>query len=372
MRLFQCKNMVLAGVLLACAQSATSATAAVAVISNRTAADIHFVITGQGRNNQAAETQYTAIAGDITVVALQRGEEARLTTDSAAYLIDADAAYFFGETPSGKVDLVRIGVAGMPSTEPTVVHSATSALLATPADAEAARTITVKIFVDDDEQANRAVWERRVRERLAACSEVLEHTCGIKIKVIGSGEWQLKSTITDFDSAVNEFSRTVDPGEARVAIGFTARYQTPSGRMHMGGTHGPLDRHILVREWSRYFSESERMEFLLHELGHYLGAVHSPESDAVMRPQLGDRQSRSKRFQIHFDPLNALAMNFVAEDIRSGHGRSVADLSPATMARLRAIYEEIDKALPSDPAAAQYLRILNVAAARRGVNIGSP
>ncbi len=217
---------------------------------------------------------------------------------------------------------MRIGIGGMPTAEPTVVHSSGSALRRTPADAEAARTITVKIFVDDDERANRTVWERRVRERLAACSEILERTCGMKIKVIGSGAWHLKNTITDFDAAVNDFSRTVDPGDARLAIGFTARYQTPSGRMHMGGTHGPLDRHILVREWSRYFSESERMEFLLHEIGHYLGAVHSPESDAVMRPQLGDRQSRSKRFQIHFDPINTLAMNLVAEELRNGHGRT--------------------------------------------------
>ncbi len=41
------------------------------------------------------------------------------------------------------------------------------------------------------------------------------------------------------------------------------------------------------------------------------------------------------------------------------------------MARLRAIYQEIDKALPDDPAARQYLRILSAAEARAG-GVGVP
>lgn len=358
-------------VLLLNVVATSAAHAAVAVISNRTAGDIRFTVTGQGRNGQAGQPiSYTVLSGDITVVPLRRGELARLAADSAAYLIDPDAAYFFGTLPSGKVDFVRIGIAELPTAEPAVVHSSTAAPRRSAADEEAARTITVKIFVDDDERANRSVWERRIRDRLSDCSEILARTCGMKISVISSGTWQLSNSVNDFDTAVNEFCR-IDPGEAQLAIGFTARYQNPSGRMHMGGTHGPLDRHILVREWSRHFSESERLEFLLHELGHYLGAVHSPESDAVMRPQLGDRQSRSKRFQIHFDPLNVLAMNLVAEDMRTGQVRSVAELSTPTKTRLQAIYREIDKALPDDPAARQYLRILD-AVTPRAVSVGLP
>ena len=40
-----------------------------------------------------------------------------------------------------------------------------------------------------------------------------------------------------------------------------------------------------------------------HELGHFLGSVHSPEADSVMRPVLGDRQSRSVKFRVGFDPV---------------------------------------------------------------------
>jgi hypothetical protein len=332
-------------------------------------ADVHFTVMTPAHGGQSAETKsYSVLSDDISVVQLQRGETARLAIDNSTYTIEPDAAYYFGSLPSGKIDFVRIGLADMPPADLGPASSA-NAIPHPPENDEAARTITVKIFVDDDEPGTRGVWEHRIRERIAAVSDILERTCGMKLKIVGSGTWHINTSIPDFDTAVNDFISSVSPGEARLAIGFTGRYQNPSGRMHMGGTKGPLAHHILVREWSRHFTEQERVEFLLHEVGHFLGAVHSPESDAVMRSMLGDRQSRSKRFQIHFDPLNALAMNLVAEEIRTRHINSFSDLSPPTKARLRAIYQEIQKALPSDPAAGQYLQYLG-AVTPRAVPLG--
>jgi hypothetical protein len=344
--------------------------AAVAVISNRTATEIRFTILQSGGEKApdssakavtASQAQfpqpkpYSIAAGDLIVVPIVRGQAARLATDSVNYLIEPDAAYYFGKLPSGKTDLARIDVAEAQadngkSPEPPALKQAKSA--------EDAKTITVKIFADDSEPAARAVWERRYRDRIAAISDIIERHCGMKLKVVGTDTWHISSNVADFDAAVDDFTRTVDPGEARLAIGFTGRYQNPSGRMHMGGTHGPMAHHILVREWARHFSESERLEFLLHEVGHFLGAIHSPESDAVMRPLLGDRQSRLVRFQIHFDPLNTLAMNLVSEEIRNRGVDAFYQLSPPTKAKLRAIYETIGAKLPDDPAAAQYLQIL--------------
>ena len=43
---------------------------------------------------------------------------------------------------------------------------------------------------------------------------------------------------------------------------------------------------------------------LVHELGHFLGAVHSAESRSVMRPNIGDRQERVRSFHIGFDAPN--------------------------------------------------------------------
>ena len=85
----------------------------------------------------------------------------------------------------------------------------------------------------------------------------------------------------------------------------------------------PLHPYILMREWTPT-TEPGRLEVLLHELGHYLGAVHSPEPTSVMRRKLGDGRSVSLRFPVGFDPLNTLAMNLVVGELRAGRKRSLA------------------------------------------------
>ncbi len=353
--------------LLSCGWS--RAVAAVAVISNRTAGDVSFTVVRADANGQRSKpTTYRVAAGDLTAVPLVRGQLASLAGGGAQYGIEPDNAYYFGTLPSGKTELGRIGLGEAES--PTAIGGKSdlagslinlpNAVMpeCSPEAEEAARTITVKILVDEEEQSRRPIWERRLKERVAAASEILERHCGMKLKVIATDTWQSDNSITDFDKAVSEFTQKVDPGEARIAIGFTSQYQIVHGRTHLGGTRGPLARHILLREWSQYVNEPERLELLVHELGHFLGAVHSPETDSVMRVILGDRQARSKRFQIRFDPLNTLAMNLVAEQWRQHPLRSYAELPPAIRDRLRLIYEAINQALPTDPAAAQYLRIL--------------
>src|SRR5262245_50145721 len=355
--------------VIACVEPAVSR-AAVAVISNRTEADVSFSVTPPGaEGTEAKVTSYRLASGDLTVVPLQRGGSAQLVTTAVgggsavrggagggtSYEIRPDAAYYFGTLASNKVALGRIGVGGMPAADPVIERPPKAN---GPEADEAARTITVKILVDEEEQAKTAIWHRRLQQRVEAASEIIERHCGMKLKVVGFDTWQSDNSITQFEDAVAEFVRKADPGEARLAIGFTSQYQIVKGRTHLGGTRGPLARHILLREWSQYVSEPERLELLVHEVGHFLGAVHSPESDSVMRVILGDRQARARKFQIHFDPLNTLAMNIVAEQWREHPLRNPFDLSGPTKDRLRAIYQAIDQALPDDPAAAQYLHIL--------------
>ncbi len=207
--------------------------------------------------------------------------------------IQADAAYYFGMLPSGKVDLDRIGVGDMPSPSPAEPNLPPK--ISHAAD-DPARTITVKIFVDEKEPSKPAVWQRRLRERVAAASEILDRTCGMRFKVIDTGTWN-SDNLAKFDDAVDDFARKADPGEARIAIGFTSQFQIVKGRTHLAGTRGPLNNHILLREWSQYVSEPERLELLVHELGHFLGAVHSPEGDSVMRIILGDQQTAPVNFK---------------------------------------------------------------------------
>ena len=130
------------------------------------------------------------------------------------------------------------------------------------------------------------------------------------------------------------------------------------GRIHMAGTRGPLHAHILVREGSPQINEAERLEFLVHELGHYLGAAHSPERQSVMRPVLGDKRAGRSDFHIQFDPVNALAMAMITEEMRRSNISKVSQLQYVTRQRLEQIYRELARTMPEDPAGFQYAGLM--------------
>ena len=96
--------------------------------------------------------------------------------------------------------------------------------------------------------------------------------------------------------------------------------------------------------------EWDRREVLVHELGHFLGATHSPEATSVMRPQLGDSQSRPWGFRIDFDPLNTLAVYLLAEELRFRKLVALSQLSTGTAIRLRQLYRVAAESMPEDPA----------------------
>jgi hypothetical protein len=173
------------------------------------------------------------------------------------------------------------------------------------------------------------------------------------------GTWNSDNATNDFIASLAEFEREVKPSPARLAIGFTSQWEMARGRIHMAGTRGPLHSHILVREANPQIGEAERLEFLLHELGHYLGAAHSPERDSVMRPVLGDKQAGRTAFRIGFDPVNALVIAMVGEEIRRRKVTRLADLSNETKLRLRQIYTELSRSIPNDPAGQHYVQLMS-------------
>jgi hypothetical protein len=331
--------------------------AAVAVICNRSTADVRFLVAPINGDKQFGKAKaYSLPSNDLVVIEIPRGQQMRLEGDAGKYDIEPDASYYFGNWSSGKLGFSRISLSTAPPAAEPVIAASAAIDPATPSTAaERSPNISVKIFVDEEEAARPAIWSRRLRGRIAAASEILQKHCGIGLEVVDVGTWKSDNEIHDFDLAVGDFIAKADPGRARLAIGFSSQYQTPHGRTHLGGTRGPLQRHILLREWSQHVSEPEKLELLVHELGHHLGAAHSPETDAVMRPLLADRQSRAKKFIIRFDPLNTLAMNLVAEEVRERGIRQFSELTLPTKQKLRAIYTDIDKALPDDPAARIYL-----------------
>jgi hypothetical protein len=100
---------------------------------------------------------------------------------------------------------------------------------------------------------------------------------------------------------------------------------------------------------------------LVHELGHHLGAAHSPEQTSVMRPVLGDNQAGRSDFRIQFDPVNALVVGMICEEMRRRNVMHLSALLPETKRRLQQIYIELARSLPDDPAGLHYVGLMSSA-----------
>ncbi len=322
---------------------AGEATADVVVLANRTGGRVAFQLQPQ---NGRAEL-LSLPAGEVMPYFADGTVELRLSTggQTASYRLGADSAYFFGRGDRGQIGVEKIGLGDSRSTgEGRALPGSVNAPVA---------TIPVKILVDEEEPSKPFYWQRRLRQRVEAVSAILGRYCRVRLEVVAVGTWDTDDSITDFENSLREFEREVSASPAQLAIGFTSQYTFQPGRVHLAGTHGPLASHILVREAARPISEAQRVELLVHELGHYLGASHSPERTSVMRPVLGNRTGTA---QIRFDPVNALVIAMVGEEIRRRDVDRFAELTSGTKNRLRQIYTELAKAFPTDPATEQFKR----------------
>jgi hypothetical protein len=321
----------------------------VIVLANRTPASIGFrFVPKSGEAQQLTlpmgETRPLFLDGKADIVFATLGGQKR-------YTLDANCAYYFGRSPDGRIDLQKIGL-GEDGT------AADGRKLPESASRAPKVSIPVKILVDEEEPGRPGIWEQRLKRRVEAASAIFERNFGVGFHVAAVGTWKSDNSITDFFDALAEFERKVDPSPAKVAIGFTSQWPMARGRIHMAGTRGPLHPYVLVREGSPQISEPERLEFLVHELGHYLGAAHSPEQQSVMRPVLGDNRAGRSDYRIQFDPVNALTMAMVTEELRRASISNVSQLQYATRRRLQQIYLELARSMPEDPAGSQYAALM--------------
>lgn len=361
-----------AAVCLLALAAAGTAVADVAVLANRAGQAVRFRLPPEAEPKPAAAAGSdwsTVEAGDIATVSVTGAAILEVSNGSTVerYDLEADRCYFFYRDQAGELKLEAIGLAGegeRDANEGDAEHGgppkAGGAAQETSHGTAKLLAIPVKLLVDDDERAARPRWEARLRARLAAASALFERCCRVQFVAAEIETWDSDDATIDFEQSLAEFEREVRPRPQRLAIGFTSQYPLVAGRVHLGGTRGPLHSHILLREWSQRISESERLEVLVHELGHFLGAVHSPEPNSVMRPILGDRQARVRDFRISFDPLNALAMCLVGEALQARPTPALGALPPPTRGQLIAIYRTLAETLPDDPAPPQYLALLGV------------
>lgn len=369
------RRAALGAVVFAFALALAGTQAAIAdavVLANRAGQAVRYRLATPEQPS-AGEAWATVEAGDIATLPVRGAATLEVLAGSLAptktaesYDLEADRCYFFYRDREGVLKLEAIGLAGEGEREANDAAErngppeAGGAAKPTSPGAAKLVAIPVKLLVDDDERAARPRWEARLRARLAAASALFERSCRVQFVAAEIETWDSDDAKIDFEQSLAEFEQEVRPRPQRLAIGFTSQYPLVTGRVHLGGTRGPLHSHILLREWSQRISESERLELLVHELGHFLGAVHSPEANSVMRPILGDRQARQRDFRITFDPLNALAMCLVGEGLQARPTPALAALPPPTRGKLIAIYRTLAETLPDDPAPPQYLGLLGV------------
>ena len=338
------------GLLLLCGVIYSSeGYADVVVIANRTREQITITTMPQ----EAKSRQVTIAQDEVLPIPTEGKLPIRfvLGSNPVEFVLDANSVYYFGPARDGKIDLQKIGLGGDDRTRAgrTLPGSDASTPVA---------SIRVKILVDEDEYFKRDAWEKRLRKRVEDASEILEKHSRVRLKVVAVETWESDDDLVDFVQSLAELKEEIDLGPAQLVIGFTSQYQLGVHRGRLGGIYGPLRRHILVRERSaRDISESERLEVLVHELGHYLGAAHSPELNTVMRPILGDRQARSSRFALRFDPVNTLVMYMIGEELRRRSVTMFSELLPTTKERLAQVYRELLRANPKDPTAQKYLQL---------------
>ena len=220
-------------------------------------------------------------------------------------------------------------------------------------------TVRVKIMVDDEEPRNERTWTSTLEKRLDNASRVLEQYSDLRFSVVAFDKWRTTNGMSDFARTLKEFETTVKPEPADLVIGFSSQHRFDRGRSHLGGTRGPLQRHILIREGSPATIEVERLEVLVHEIGHYLGAAHSKQADSVMRPVLGDGMSRFRDFRIGFDQHNAEVIRLVSREVRERGVKRMHDLSIQTKGHLRQRYVTLAKEFPKDPTARRYALLMD-------------
>lgn len=340
-------------VLAVCGLASTPASAEVAVLSNRTPARLTISILPDGGPPQP----FTMEVGESRPVFYQRALSVRFGEGlvERTYQIAAKSAYFFtrglGDEP------LRMEQIGFSHNKPAPSE---------PTDARfgaSAPVVSVKILVDDNEPTHRQIWEANLRRRFAAAADVIERHSGVKLQITAIGTWDSDDRQRDFTATLTEFEREVSPAPAQLAIGFTSQYNAQLGRVHMGGTRGALHPYILLKERSPTMLETERIELLVHELGHYLGASHSPEPQSVMRPLLTNDVQRRAGARIGFDPVNTLLVAMVGDELRNRGVKRLHQVSQPTRTRMEEIYGVLTKALPDDSAAGKYLQLLSLPAA---------
>ncbi|HEV3345017.1 MAG TPA: O-antigen ligase family protein, partial [Pirellulales bacterium] len=280
------------------------------------------------------------------------------------YRLRAGCAYVFLRSSRARhLDLQRLGLAD----EQTWLDEEANPPVTTAASGDEPTTssqrgavVQVTMAVDVGMLEDGASWEPSLRATLKKASQLMSSQCGVRFEAVDFRLWQSDPLEGDFDEVWRRFVSAVPAGPGKLAVGFTTWSLPDSPCSGFPRTAGPLTSHVLILAGKTRPSEDELLQPLLHGLGHYLGAAHSPEANSVMRPVLVG-PSTDARAITRFDPINALAMALVGQDLMTAAPKGLAELSPRVRQRLVSVYATLAEAAPHDPLADRFSRLLSPA-----------
>lgn len=298
------------------------------------------------------------LLGRDQTVALQTAGNVRVTYRSGkskgTYLLDPSTLHLFVPNSDG-VELMQASFSGryagrlpQPTQQPDLPL-----------------VIPVKLLADEGHPAVQRVWEQQLRQQVQAASEILAEYCPVRLEVVAVEKWPAGNS-RDLAELRQRFRDEVHPGPGWLAIGVASqcryrRWQVTS----RDDPREPLFAHIFLPNVQSDFSSDDQLLLLVHELAHFLGAVHVDEAHSIMRPKYLDGR-RTAALAHQFDPVNTLIMNLMADELRASGEPAVEAMSAASRDYLGAIYGELATA---DKADAQIARVAKLF---REANLSGP
>jgi len=320
--------------------------AAVVVVSNRSEGPVEFALGPVWGETK----EYSLAPGEK--VRVQVGESVELTHTQGEKEIQHWLA------PNSVHDFVARKGKPLALEQVTFSSSRGSGWLHTPSEKQPPGVVTVPVKILADEERARAIadWKTVLGDRLAAASESIEAHSGVRFQVAGVATWKSDDDETDFRRLEAQFRQTVTIDPGRPAIGLTGQFQITEKTPLAHLTRRPFVTHVLLPAVQEGFSEVDQLALLVHELGHFLGAVHSPEENSVMRSPIPQPPGRGKEKKTQwdgpsgtsFDAINTLAISLVADELRTRQPRHPSELPRRTRWHLGAIYGEMARRVRSD------------------------
>lgn len=337
--------------------AAEAAPPGVVVLANRTAGPVKFSVVAPG-----VEARHEKLAvGDLVTLPAADGLEIEFgpAQQPERRPLAANAIYFILPSDGGTLELHEVGLEG---DEAAATDGGAGVAPAGSIDQRLADgVITVKLLVDDEQRGTRSYWEKRLLQRLELCSKVLQRQCGLRLEVVAVGTWQSNDSLQDAFEALREFEQRVDPAPARLAIGVASQRLTwHEQELHQASLAMPLSRHLLIPEVVEHMQPDAPFEILLHALGHWLGATHSPEAGSAMRRPQELPEDAPVRRVLTYDPISALVMGRVAQELQFRGVQRVEQISPDGRRQLAAAYRTLRELLPEDDAVALAMTQLGI------------